>query len=90
MSYSNKKGKKHDLKTWAIEAYIDCNSKYNLDSTELNAFESFVCEKIRRVTKEELMNTEKTINDYIETFIRDYSALAFCCLPICLHNNMII
>ena len=83
MSYSNKKGEKHNLKTRAIETYINCNSKYNLDSTELDAFESFVCEKIRRVTKEELMNTEDTINDYIESFIRNYCILAsFCCLSL--------
>ena len=63
MSYSNKKGEKHDLKTMAIETYIYYNSKYNSDSIELDAFKLFVCEKIKRIKKEEIKNKEKTIND---------------------------
>ncbi len=90
MSYSNKKGEKHELKTRAIEAYINYNSKYNIDSTELDTFKSFVSEKLKRITKEELLNIEETINNYILEFIRQYFSWSFFVCPLlylCIHND---
>lgn len=72
MPYSNKKGKKHDFVTRAIEVYLFYNSKYDIDPSELDAFIKIVCCRLNFVTKEELMHAEETINKIIEDFIRQY------------------
>lgn len=88
MSYSNKKGKKHDFITRAIETYINYNSKYDLDSSELETFNKFVCFRLRFITKEELLNAENKINELIYDFIIQYCISVLFCLSLSLSLHL--
>ena len=72
MSKLNKKGKERDFYDKAIEGYVNYNPRYDVDSSELEAFKKYVRRKMDFIKKEELMNADNTINELILDFIEQY------------------